>query len=92
MLTIEFSNQFKRDYKLATKRGYDMAKLMDVISLLQNEATLPAEYRDHPLKGINKNIGVRECHIEPDWLLVYRIKNDKLILQLIRTGTHSDLF
>ncbi len=92
MLTIEFSNQFKKDYKLATKRGYDMAKLMDVISLLKNEEVLPAKYNDHPLKGIKKSMGVRECHIEPDWLLVYRIKNDKLILQLIRTGTHSDLF
>lgn len=92
MLTIEFSNQFKRDYKLAEKRGYDMTKIMDVISLLQNEVVLPDKYRDHPLKGLKKNTGVRECHIEPDWLLVYRIEKGKLILQLIRTGSHSDLF
>ena len=92
MLTIEFSGQFKKDYRLAVKRGCDPQKLTDVIELLQTETPLPPKYKDHPLMNSRKYKDVRECHIEPDWLLVYQIKADKLILRLLRTGTHSDLF
>jgi len=92
MLKIEFSGQFKRDYKLALKRGCDPKKLEEVITLLSSEQPLPAVYRDHALTNSRNYKGMRECHIEPDWLLVYRIVRQTLILQLIRTGTHSDLF
>lgn len=92
MLRPEFSGQFKRDYKLAVRRGCDPAKLEEVISLLCAEQPLPEVYRDHALVNSRKYQGMRECHIEPDWLLVYKIQRDILILKLIRTGTHSDLF
>lgn len=92
MLKPEFSSQFKKDYKLAVKRGCDPKKLETVLTLLCNEQPLPAKYRDHALTASRNYQGVRECHIQPDWLLIYRIVQDKLILQLIRTGTHSDLF
>ncbi len=84
------SNQFRKDLKLAAKRGYNMDKIKDVIARLANGETLDAKYRDHLLTG--NYGGYRECHIEPDWLLVYRIDGGKLILFLARTGTHSDLF
>ena len=92
MLKPEFTGQFKKDYKLAIKRGCDPAKLEKVIVLLCSEKTLPESYRDHPLTNSRNYKDVRECHIEPDWLLVYRIEQDRLVLQLIRTGSHSDLF
>lgn len=92
MLTIEYQGQFKKDYKLAIKRGLDPKKLMAVVELLANEQPLPEVYRDHPLRDSRNYQGVRECHIQPDWLLVYRIDGDKLTLTLIRTGSHSDLF
>lgn len=92
MLKVEFSGQFKRDYKLAVKRGCDPKKLERVISLLCSEQPLPEAYRDHALTSSRNYKGVRECHIQPDWLLVYRVSKERLILQLIRTGTHSDLF
>jgi mRNA interferase YafQ len=80
--------QFRRDVKLAKKRGKDMAKLREVIQLLAEGDPLPARFRDHPLSGEWKHF--RDCHIEPDWLLLYRIDGDDL--HLVRTGTHSDLF
>lgn len=92
MLKPEFSGQFKKDYKLALKRGCDPKKLERVITLLCQEEQLPASYRDHALVNSRNYKNVRECHIQPDWLLVYRIVQDRLILQLLRTGTHSDLF
>lgn len=92
MLRPEFTGQFKKDYKLALKRGCDPVKLQKVIELLCNEQPLPEAYRDHPLTNSRNYKDVRECHIEPDWLLVYRIEQDRLVLQLIRTGSHSDLF
>ena len=92
MLKIEFTNQFKKDFKLIQKRGYDVSKFTEVVSLLQNQKKLPSKYKDHQLTNSKEYKNVRECHIEPDWLLVYRIKNDVLILELSRTGTHSDLF
>lgn len=84
------SNQFKKDLKLAQKRGYDMEKIKKVIADLANGIPLDAKYRDHFLVGDYG--GYRECHIQPDWLLVYRIHEDRLLLFLARTGTHSDLF
>ncbi len=92
MLKIEFHGQFKKDYKLAVKRGCDIAELQKVIFLLANGRELPEKYRDHALTDSKEYKDVRECHIRPDWLLIYKIDNDILILKLIRTGTHSDLF
>lgn len=92
MLKPEFTGKFKKDYKLAVKRGCDISKFKKVVTLLCEEKSLPAEYRDHQLVNSKNFKDVRECHIEPDWLLVYKIEKDLLILQLLRTGTHSDLF
>lgn len=92
MLKIEYQGQFKKDFKLAVKRGCDIAEFQKVISLLANEQPLPEKYRDHALVNSREYKGVRECHIQPDWLLIYEIYNDSLILKLIRTGSHSDLF
>lgn len=92
MLRLEFTNQFKRDYKLAVKRGRDPKKLEEVVSILQAERPLPEKYRDHDLTNSRNYKDMRECHIEPDWLLVYKVYRDILILKLLRTGTHSDLF
>lgn len=92
MLKTEFTGQFKKDYKLAIKRGCDPKKLQEVISLLVNEIPLPASYRDHALTNSRNFKDVRECHIQPDWLLVYKIDHEILVLKLIRTGSHSDLF
>ena len=87
-----FTGQFKKDYKLAVKRGCDPGKLEEVITILCNEQPLPVSYRDHSLANSRNYTGMRECHIQPDWLLVYKIVPKTFILKLIRTGTHSDLF
>jgi mRNA interferase YafQ len=92
MLKPEFTGQFKKDYKLAIKRGCNPEALQEVITLLVNEQPLPDKYRDHALENSRNYKNMRECHIEPDWLLVYKIVQETLILKLIRTGTHSDLF
>ncbi|MBQ8849282.1 MAG: type II toxin-antitoxin system YafQ family toxin [Clostridia bacterium] len=92
MLKIEFTCQFKKDYKLAVKRGCSPEELMKVVSILADEQPLPEKYRDHALENSRNYRNVRECHIKPDWLLIYKIYDDRLILELIRTGTHSDLF
>lgn len=92
MLKLEFSGQFKRDYKLAVRRGCDPKKLEAVITLLCSEQPLPEACRDHALVNSRGYKDMRECHIEPDWLLVYQVFRQTLILRLIRTGTHSDLF
>lgn len=92
MLKPEFTGQFKKDYKLALKRGCDPKKIENVISILCSERLLPQIYHDHQLTNSKNYIGMRECHIEPDWLLVYKVVKDRLILKLIRTGSHSDLF
>ncbi len=89
MLKIKVHNKFKKDLKLMKKRGYDENKLWDIVENIANGISLPAKNRDHALTG--NYIGCRECHIEPDWLLVYEIQNDELLLVLMRTGTHSDL-
>ncbi len=92
MLKIEYQGQFKKDFKLAVKRGCDIAELQKVITYLANEEPLPVKYRDHALTDSREYKDMRECHIQPDWLLIYKIDNDRLILKLIRTGSHSDLF
>lgn len=92
MLKIEFTGQFKRDYKLAVKRGCDPQELTLVITLLASQQSLPEKYRDHALENSRSYKNVRECHIKPDWLLIYKVYADRLVLELIRTGTHSDLF
>ena len=90
MLTIKYQTAFKKDYKRIKKRGYDIRLLEKVVSLLAEGRELPKEYRDHALIGDYS--GSRECHIAPDWLLVYEVVEQDLILYLMRTGTHSDLF
>ncbi|MBO6086744.1 type II toxin-antitoxin system YafQ family toxin [bacterium] len=90
MLEVRYSKKFSKDQKLIAKRGYNIQKLKDVIALLRTDKPLPPKYKDHALSG--NYITYRECHIEPDWLLVYKIENDTLTLVLSRTGTHSDLF
>ena len=92
MLKIEFTGQFKRDYKLAIKRGCDPQDLTTVISFLAAEQPLPEKYRDHSLENSRNYKGMRECHIKPDWLLIYETTDKELVLYLLRTGTHSDLF
>ena len=87
---VIWSTQFKKDYKLAMKRGYPIEELDRVIRLLAEDDPLPEKYKDHELSGNWR--GFCECHVQPDWLLVYRIYNNNLILSLARTGTHSDLF
>lgn len=92
MLKVEFTGQFKKDYKLAIKRGCDPKELVNVITILVNEQPLPKKYRDHALTNSRRYKDMRECHIEPDWLLIYKVQRETLILRLIRTGSHSDLF
>lgn len=88
--TVDWTGRFKRDYKLAIRRGLDISKLDDIIGKLARGEPLPPANRDHPLT--NNWANHRECHIAPDWLLIYQIHEDVLVLELTRTGTHSDLF
>ena len=90
MLQIKFTNKMKRDAKRMRKRGKDMNKLTAALNLLANRQPMPEHYCDHQLTGNLKDF--RECHIEPDWLLIYQIFEDTLILSASGTGTHSDLF
>lgn len=87
--TVKTTSQFKKDYKLAMKRNRNISLLKEVVTLLSMGEKLPEKYRDHALTG--NWVGHRECHISPDWLLIYRIENDILVLTLSRTGSHSDL-
>ncbi len=87
MLEIFRTTKFKKDFKTIRKRNWDVKLLKDVIFLLVEEKELPPEYKDHPLQGNHK--GYRDCHIENDWVLIYKIEDN--ILYLARTGTHSDL-
>lgn len=87
---IVWTTQFKKDYKMALKRHLDIDLLDDIIRALSRGETLPEKNKDHSLSG--NWVGHRECHILPDWLLVYRIDDNVLVLTLARTGTHSDLF
>lgn len=88
--TVKLTTQFKRDYKLAIKRGLNTELIDEVITILSIGESLPENNKDHALSG--GWVGFRECHIQPDWLLVYRVYEDVLILTLTRTGSHSDLF
>ncbi|HEO6357269.1 TPA: type II toxin-antitoxin system YafQ family toxin [Streptococcus agalactiae] len=90
MLQLVTTNQFRKDVKRAKKRGLNLKKLEAVLDALQKEETLDEKHRDHALVG--NYMGFRECHIEPDWLLVYAIDKGQLILTASRTGSHSDLF
>ena len=89
-LQVVFTSQFKKDYKQAMKRHLKIELLDDIIRILSEGEALPMENRDHILTG--NWSGHRECHIQPDWLLIYRIEDDVLVLTLSRTGTHNDLF
>ena len=90
MLTIAYTSKMKRDVKRALKRGKNISKLTVALDLLASGEQMPEKYQDHPLKGEMR--GYRECHIEPDWLLVYQIVQDELVLLASGTGTHADLF
>ncbi len=90
MLTIKYHSAFKKDYKRIQRRGYNIALLVEVIQTLADGRALDPKYRDHALSGDYS--GCRECHIAPDWLLIYEICKEELTLYLTRTGTHSDLF
>jgi len=88
MLTPDYTTQFRRDYRLSVKRGFDISLIDELMDTLITEKPLDERHRDHPLKG--EYLGCRECHIQPDWLLVYRIVGDMIIF--VRTGMHTDLF
>lgn len=88
--TIKFTTQFKRDLKLAKKQNKNIDKLFEIIEILADGNQLPAKYRDHELTG--NYTDTRECHIEPDWLLIYEIREEILVLMLNRVGSHSELF
>lgn len=90
MLKLETTVQFRRDYKRMMKRGCKRELIENVINTLLQEKTLEIKFRDHELTG--DYVGFRECHIQPDWLLIYRIDKGRLILTASRTGTHADLF
>ena len=90
MRTFSRTSQFKKDVKLAGRRSWDLAKLKTVLGLLIDGANLPPPYKDHPLRG--NFAGSRDCHIEPDWILIYTLTEDDSHVRFERTGTHSDLF
>ncbi len=90
MLDVYFSTKFKKDYKLAEKQGRNLELLFEVIDIIASEKPLDSKYEDHALSGQYK--GHRECHLQPDWLLIYKIDNSVLVLSLTRKGTHSELF
>lgn len=88
--TIQYSGKFKKSYKLCKRRGLDISHLETVVRLLAETGALPAKYRPHMLTG--NYAGIWECHIEPDWLLLWKQNNTKLTLLLLETGSHSDIF
>ena len=90
MYTVKFTSSYKKSYNLMKKRGLDLSLLDDVVDILRQGKTLDKKYKDHLLKG--EYAGFHECHIKPDWLLIYLIENDVLTLTLVDTGSHSDLF
>lgn len=90
MLTLKTTSKFRRDLKAIKRRGYELARLEEVLDRLLSGEPLPQRHMDHALSGGYE--GFRECHIEPDWLLIYAVDNGMLILTASRTGTHSDLF
>ena len=92
MLKIRYHKQFKKDFKLTMKRGLKAELLEEVLNFLVQEKELPVKYRDYQLTASKYFQGVHECHIQSDWLLVYKVNKEELILNLLRTGSHSDLF
>jgi mRNA interferase YafQ len=88
MLIPDYTKQFKRDYKLSAKRGLDLSLLDTLLDSLSKEKPLPEKYRDHALYG--EYIGCRECHLQPNWLLVYRVVGQAILF--VRNGTHADIF
>jgi len=90
MLELETTTKYRKDLRLMHRRGLDLSLLEDIIEKLKKRETLDARHHDHPLKG--DYVGFRECHITPNWLLVYAIDNNRLVLTALRTGSHSDLF
>jgi len=92
MLKIKYHTQFKKDYKAALRCGYNREDFIRIITLLANQKPLPQKYKDHQLTNSKYYNNMRECHIKPDLLLIYKIENDTLCLLLIRTGSHSKLF
>lgn len=90
MRTFSRTSQFKKDVKRAGKRGEDLTKLREVMELLIEGGSLPPEFKDHPLRG--NFAGSRDCHIEPDWVLIYTLAEKDTHVRFERTGTHSDLF
>lgn len=92
MMKLELTSQFKKDYAKIKKRGLDVKKLEAILNLLLNDQALPPKYRDHALVNSRNYKNMRECHIQPDWLLIYYVKDNGIVLVAVRTGTHSDLF
>lgn len=90
MLAIRYTSKFKKDLKLAKKQGRDLEKLKQALATIAAGRQLPEHFRDHALQG--DYFGHRECHIEPDWLLIYRLEADELVLTAVRAGSHSELF
>ncbi len=90
MLEIFYTSRFKKDYKKIVKQRKLISEFEKVVTFLQNQKSLPERYKDHNLTG--NYVGFRECHITPDWLLIYQIDHNQLLLVLTRTGSHSDLF
>ena len=90
MYKLKLSSAYRKSYRRMSKRGYDMSLLHSVIELLLQGKELPEQYKDHMLQG--NFAGFHECHIKPDWLLIYLIEDDIITLTLVNTGTHSDLF
>lgn len=90
MYIIKFTSAYKKSYKRIKKRGYDLSLLNDVVDMLRQGEELPEQYHDHILQGEYK--GFHECHIKPDWLLIYLVEEDIITLTLVNTGTHADLF
>lgn len=90
MYSLKYTNRFKKDLKRCRNRGYNLDELIKVIDALQQTGKLPSIYKPHLLKG--KYNGLWECHIKPDWLLIWQQDNSSLTLLMMNTGTHSDLF
>lgn len=90
MYEVEYTNAFEKDLKRCIKRGYDISLLREVVRLLAEQGTLPAKYKPHKL--VSNYAGTWECHIRPDWLLVWKQDDTKLTLLFTNTGTHSDIF
>ena len=90
MYSIDYTGRFKKDLKRCAKRGLDISLIMEAISILVNEGSLPQKYHPHKLKG--NLVGLWECHIQPDWLMAWEQNDNELTLLFLQTGTHSDLF